>query len=192
MARKPAESVSHSDKFLSRRVLIQINRADDVTTSTPRVAWEHEKPILEAIFGEGSVEDLDPSVLDEGYTSKPDRSMIIHQPAGGKQDVIPRPSESAGIGFVFFGDAQSEYERLKSVYGSVPDEDGKGSTSAVILAYGRFNERKFSTAIGTPELSDLPDAQLIQLVHSYGQAIPDGATRAELLALAEEAGAELV
>ena len=186
--RKPAEA--SSNKQLSRRSLVIVKRSDDITTATPRVIWDHERPILEAIFG--AVEDLDPATMDEGYSAKPSRDMMVHQPAGGQQDNIPRPSESAGLGFVFFGDTQSEYERLRSVYGAVPDEDGKGSTSAVILAYGRFNEGKFSRVIGEPELSDLPTLQLAQVVRSYGQAVPDGATREELLALAEEAGAELV
>lgn len=190
MRRKSADTVAHSDKQLSRRVLVLIDQ--DMTTKTSRVVWQHEIPLLEVIFGEGKIETQDPSVLDEGYSAKPTRDMLVHPPQGGVQDVIPRPSQSQRLGFVFTGDPRAEYERLSQVYGTMHDDEEDRNVSVVLKAYGRFNEGRFARVLGVPEPSDLPDQQLIEMIHSYGQPVPDGADRAELLKLAEEAGVELV
>lgn len=184
-----SKAATASEKILSTRVLVLIDR--ELTDKVSKVVWAHEIPLLEVVHGEGKVTTIDPSTLDEGYSNKPTRDMLIHQPQGGKQDAIPRPSECSGLGFVFFGDPRAEYERLSSVYGIIKDEEEDRNVSVVLKAYGRFNEGRFERVLGNPELSDLPSAQLKEVVHSYGVAIPDGATDAELLAMAEEAGAEL-
>jgi hypothetical protein len=178
-----------SDKTLSRRVLVTIER--DMTTKTSRVVWQHEIPILEQVFGEGTVEEVDPSTLDEGYSAKPDRSMIVHQPKGGTQDPIPRPSASACIGYVFVGNPEAEFARLKNVYGTKEDEETGRPVSVVEGAYGRFREGMFSKVLGKPEPQDMPDAQIIEVLHGYGQPVPADAKREELLKLFDEAGAEL-
>lgn len=185
MPRKSADS----DKILSTRVLVLIDQ--DLTTKTSRVIWQHEIPLLEIVHGEGSVTVQDPSVLDDGYVSKTDRSMLVHKPVGAAQDAIPRPSETQKLGYVFAGDARSEYERLSSVYGTVHDAEEDRNVSVVLKAYGRFNDGRFEKFIGSPELSDLPDAQLKEVLHSYGEAIPDGATTADLLKLAADANVAL-
>ncbi|HET8870424.1 MAG TPA: hypothetical protein VFM48_08265 [Aquabacterium sp.] len=177
-------------KALSRRVLVTIER--DMTTKTSRIVWQHEIPVLMAIFGDGAVNEVDPTSLDEGYSGKPDRSMIVHQPQGGQQDQIPRPSACAGLGYVFTGDPDSEYMRLKDVYGTKEDEDTGRPVSVVELAYGRQKDGKLASILGEPTLSDLPDSQLIEIIHGYGQAVPASAKRDDLIKLAEEAGVELV
>ena len=91
---KTAASESIAPKVLSRRVLVNIRR--DQTTATPRVVWQHELPILEAIYGEGNVPIIEPDTLDEGYTDKPARELLIYNK---EQDKIPRPSEASGIDF---------------------------------------------------------------------------------------------
>lgn len=185
MPRKSADS----DKILSTRVLVLIDQ--DLTTKTSRVVWQHEIPLLEVVHGEDTVTVQDPSVLDEGYVAKTDRSMLVHKPQGGAQDAIPRPSESQKLGYVFAGDARAEYDRLSSIYGTIYDADEDRNVSVVIKAYGRFNDGKFEKFVGSPELADLPDAQLKEVLHSYGEAIPDGATTADLLKLAADANVAL-
>lgn len=185
MARKSADS----DKTFSTRVLVEIDQ--DMTTKVSKVIWAHEIPLLEVVHGEGKVRMLDPASLDEGYSAKPTRDMLIHQPQGGSQDTIPRPSQTQKLGYVFTGDARSEYDRLSSIYGTVHDSEEDRNVSVVLKAYGRFNEGTFGRVIGSPDLSDLPNAQIKELLHTYGAVVPDGASHAELLALAQEAGAEM-
>lgn len=162
MARQSANQ-THSDKLLSRRVLVNIKR--DMTEITPRVIWQHEKPILEEIFGEGNITDVDPASLDEGYNPKASPSLLVYNKT---QDVAQRPSESQGIGFVFIGDPQVEYQRLAEVYGKHKDEN----VLLVEKIYGRFQAGKFEQLMGKPSLHDLPEAQIRGLILGYGYA-PD-------------------
>lgn len=191
-----------SDKILSRRVLVTINR--DQTTTTPLAVWQHAIPILEAIHGEGNVRVQDATLADEGYESKPAPELAIYNKT---QDKILRPSETLGLGFVFFGDPRSEYDRLCNLYGRHPDVNEPYAENV----FGRFNDGKFTALVGQVELSDLPDDQLRTLVREYGYIpnVPDKATdsevqevrakqkqllnarREELLKLAEEVGVEL-
>lgn len=155
----PAESQS----IVSRRVLVTIFR--DQTTSTPRVVWAHEVPILEVIFGEGNIRSVDPSTMDEGYTTKISPELLVHNK---RQDVIAPPSQSAGLDFVFTGDPQAEYERLVSCYGR-HDEVAQSNCEYV---YGRFSSGAFSRVIGHPTYADMPVMQLRQLVRDYGHQLP--------------------
>lgn len=148
-----------SDKLLSRRVLVNIKR--DMTTSTPTVIWQHEIPVLQAMFGEDEVTVLDPATLDEGYRPKPAPEMLVHNK---NQEQIPKPSESQGIGFVFVGSPDVEYQRLAAAYGWHPEI----KVTMVEHVYGRFQEGRFTDVVGQAELSDLPAAQLIDLIKSYG------------------------
>jgi hypothetical protein len=157
-----------SDKPLSRRVLVEIDR--DMTAKTSKVLWQHEIPIVEALLGEGKVKLLDPASLDEGYNPKVAASML---PYNKQQDPIQRPSETAGIGFVFIGDARTEHARLSEVYGRINDREGAVAAEKV---YGRFQEGRFAQLLGSPTLEDLPAAQLRSLIESYGFA-PPGANR---------------
>lgn len=161
MARQPAKT--YSDKQLSCRVLVTIKR--DLTEVTPRVIWQHEKPILEELFGEGNVVDVDPATLDEGYTAKASPSLLVYNKT---QDVVQRPSESQGIGFVFIGDPQVEYQRLAEVYGKHHEEN----VLLVEKIYGRFQSGTFAGLMGKPTLQDLPEAQIRSLILGYGYA-PD-------------------
>ncbi len=180
MPRKPA-----SDKVLSRRVLVLINR--DMTAKTSRIVWQHEIPILEAIFGDGEVKVQDPKVLDDGYSGKPSADMLIYNK---KQDPILPPSQTAGLDFVFCGDARTEYDRLTAVYGRHPEVN----QSMAEHVYGRFQDGRFQSIVGSAVLEDLPDAQLRELVSSWGadpEAVTAAKTTEQLLKLAEEANVEL-
>lgn len=157
---------SKNQKPLSRRVLVEINR--DMTAKTSKIVWEHEIPILEAIFGEGQVKRLEASLMDEGYTDKISPALL---PWNKKQEPVPRPSIAAGIGYVFIGDPRSEYDRLANAYGKLPDEN----VLAVEKVYGRFQDGRFAM-IGGAEVEDLPESQLRSLIESYGLA-PTGADK---------------
>lgn len=155
MARESAQ------KQLSHRIPVLIKR--DQLEQTPRVIWEHEKPILELIFGEGNVLDIDPKTMDEGYRAKFTPDMLVHNKT---QDTVPRPSTSQGIGFVFTGDPEVEYQRLGDVYGRAMDEN----VLVVEKVYGRLQRGTFKDLVGTPSLSDLPAPQLRSLITEYGYA----------------------
>lgn len=157
MARTRTDSTE--PKQLSRRVLAVITR--DVTEKTPRVVWQHELPILEAIFGDGNTAQPDPKTMDEGYDPKASANMM---PFNKVQDQIKRPSETASLGFVFVGDPQAEYDRLVSVYG----RDKDVNVSMAEKVYGRFQEGRFAMVVGKPEVEDLPEDQLRSLAISYG------------------------
>ena len=161
MARTPADTNRTSYKQLSRRIHVTVMR--DITSRASTTIWQHEKPILEALFGEGNIEEVPASTLDEGYTATIRPDMLIYNKT---QDKIPRPSEAHGIGFVFIGNAESEYERLAKAYGRLPEE----KRDTVEVVYGRAAERKFSGLLGNPTLEDLPDGQLRALILDYGYA----------------------
>lgn len=160
MARPKA--ANEHDPILSRRVLVLISR--DQTTKTPRVVWAHEIPVLEAVFGEGSIVEVDPSSLDEGFTDKLTPEMMIYSK---QQDKPKRPSEASGIGFVFIGSPRAEYERMVGCYGMT--EKGAPWVEEI---YGRFASGTFSRVIGSPQLSDLPEDQLRSVIKSYGYSLP--------------------
>lgn len=203
MARQPAKETAEHDKPLSRRVLVNIKR--DQTATTPRVVWQHEIPILEQIFGDGNVQEVDPATLDEGYSTKQTPDMLVHNK---KQDPIKRPSESLSLGWVFVGNPQTEYERLCSAYGRHTEMPVPNCEHV----YGRFQAGNFARLVGTPELADLPDDQLRELIKAWGFEIPQTDTKstpeqiekaaearakfntmtsAELVALAESIGVEI-
>lgn len=148
-----------SDKPVSRRILVVVKR--DMTAHTPRVIWQHEKPILEAIFGEGQIVDTDPKTMDEGYTAKVSPEMLVHNK---RQDTIKRPSEVAGIGYAFSGDPRAEYERLAMAYGKHEEKD----MAVVEYVYGRFQDGKFAAMVGAAEHEDMPEGQLREVVVANG------------------------
>lgn len=181
MARSPA--ARDEPKLLSRRTLVVIKR--DQTTATPRVVWQHEIPILEAVFGEGNVEHVDPSTMDEGYSPKIARELLIYNKS---QDPVLPPSETASIGYVFIGSPAVEYQRLIGAYGMHPEV----RESFCENVYGRFQEGRFSAVIGRATLEDLPEAQLRQLVREYGDDERAKNTKAEdLPKVAAELGIEV-
>lgn len=155
MARKPADAT----KILSRRVLVLIDR--DLTAKTPRVVWQHEIPILESVFGEGNVTLVDPAKLDEGFTTKISPDLL---PFNKLQDPIRPPSETNGLDWVFVNDPRTEYDRLGSLYGSLPDEN----RMHVEAVYGRFQDGRFGAVVGAAEVEDLPEPQLRDLIKGYG------------------------
>jgi hypothetical protein len=152
-----------ADLSFSRRVLVQIRR--DQTTETPRVVWAHEVPILQVIFGEGEVRQVETSAMDDGYKPKASADMMPHNK---RQDPILPPSETAGLGYVFVGNAQAEYERLIAAYGRHVDVPQPN----VEYVYGRFSRGDFARIVGRPSLDDLPDSQLRDLILSYGHHMP--------------------
>lgn len=158
MARQPA---ARSDKRISRRILVNIRR--DMTEVTPRIIFEHEKPLLEELHGEGNIKDVDPATMDEGYNPKPRADML---PYNKTMDLVARPSVSMGLGFVFIGDANVEFQRLEAAFGKHPKEN----VSVVEKVYGRFQDGRFAALLGIPDMDDLPEAQLRSLVLDYGYA----------------------
>lgn len=162
--RKTADS-----KQLSRRVLVTIDR--DMTSKTPRVVWQHEIPILEAVHGEGKVAVVEVASLDEGYNAKPTPDMLVHNK---RQDAIAPPSKTMGIGHVFIGDPRAEYDRLGAVYGRHPEVNETFAENV----YGRFQVGRFAAMVGEPELDDLPDEQLRDLARAYGGAPADATFKA--------------
>lgn len=202
-ADEPKTKRASNNALLSRRMLVQIKR--DMTDVAPRVIWAHELPILEAIFGEGSVESIDPSKLDDGYVSKIPASQLIYNK---QQDPVRKPSEVAKLGYVFTGDPRAEFERLASAYGRHPEVN----ESFAEHVFGRYQTGNFAKLIGKPEMDDLPDGQIRELIEAFGfvPVITEkptdseraeyekarkrlyGANRAQLLKLAEEIGVELI
>ncbi len=154
-----ARNATAQDKILSRRVLVNVTR--DMTTSTPRAVWQHEIPILQALFGEEEVVVVDPASMDEGYKARPSPDLLIHNKT---QDLVGKPSESIGLNHVFIGSPALEYERLVSAYGRHKEIN----VSLAEHVYGRFQEGRFSAVTGGAELVDLPDSQLRDLIKSYG------------------------
>jgi hypothetical protein len=159
MARHPTPNTT-SDKTLSRRILVNIKR--DMTEITPRVIWAHEKPLLEAIHEEGNVN----GGRRHAGRGLPRQAVARH--AGLQQDhgEAGAAVQSLGLGFVFIGNPEAEYQRLFDVYGRMPDENVR----VVEKVYGRFQGGSFARLMGSPELDDLPEAQLRALVLDYGYA----------------------
>lgn len=159
MARHPAPQGTL--KVLSRRILVNVKR--DMTDIIPRVVWQHELPILQELFQEGNVTVVDASTMDEGYSATVRPDLL---PYNKTMDRVPKPSTTVGIGHVFIGDPQGEYERLSQVYGKHPEVN----ILLVEKIYGRFQEGRFSALLGSPEIADLPDTQLRALALDYGYA----------------------
>lgn len=158
-----ARSTAQPNKPLSRRILVTVKR--DMTEVTPRVIWQHEKALLEEIHNEGTINEVDPTTMDEGYDAKPRADML---PYNKTMDTVAKPSTTLGIGFVFIGNPEVEYARLAEVYGRHPKEN----VSFVEKIYGRLQTGTFKSLLGAPELSDLPDRQLRGLILDYGY-VPD-------------------
>lgn len=146
-------------KQLSRRVLVSISI--DTTAKTPRAVWQHELPILEAIHGEGNVPIIEPEVADEGYSPKVSADLL---PWNKTQDQVRRPSETLGLGYVFYGDPRAEFDRLCSMYGKHPDVNEPYAENV----FGRFSSGTFAKLLGNPELEDMPDEQIRGLVRDFG------------------------
>jgi hypothetical protein len=144
---------------VSRRVLVVVKR--DMTAETPRVIWEHEKPLLQAIFGEDSVVDVDAATMDEGFTTKISPDLLVHN---RRQDPIKRPSEANCIGYAFAGDTRAEYERLAGAYGKHPAQN----MLTVEYVYGRFQEGRFERVVTPASFEDMPEGQLRELIVSFG------------------------
>lgn len=161
MSRTPNLEIASplADKPLSRRVLVEISR--DTQTKTPRAVWQHELPILDVVFGEGNCRPGDVAAMNEGFSPRASAAM---RPFNKVQQDFQPPSETAGLGFVFIGDARAEFARLVAVYGRHPEEN----TSFAEYVYGRFQEGKFERLVGKPELEDLPEQQLRAMIRDYG------------------------
>lgn len=153
MARQPA------DKNFSTRIPVLVKV--DMTTSTPKVIWAHEKPLLEEVHGEGNVTEITVDRMDEGYTEKVSPALLVHNK---KQDRTLPPSQTLGIGFVFLGTPEAEYARLSDAYGKHPDID----MTVVEKVYGRLQTGPFRDLLKRPRLQDLPDAQLRVLIGDFG------------------------
>ena len=158
---KPADQALPDN--LSRRIMVLIKR--DQTTATPRVVWRHEFPILEAVFGEGNVTEVDRDSLDEGYTAKLSPTLM---PFNKSQDAPRKPSDVASLDFAFIGSPQGEYERLAMVYG----KHNEINQTFVENVYGRFGAGLFARVLGKPRLADLPADQLRSLALAWGYSLP--------------------
>lgn len=162
MARTASAEVSPS-RVVSRRVLVKVRR--DAMTETPRVVWAHEVPILQVIYGEGEVREVDAATMDEGYVAKPSADLL---PFNKTQDKIVPPSLASRVGWVFTGDPEAEYNRLIDAYGRHVDVPQPN----VEYVYGRFAQGKFRDVLGAPRLEDCPPEQLRDLILSFGYTLP--------------------
>jgi hypothetical protein len=158
---KPA--ADHHDRPLSRRVLVSIRR--DQTTETPRIVWAHEVPLLQVLFGQDEVREIAADALDEGYTPKVSADLM---PFNKRQDAVLPPSVTSGVGHVFIGSPEVEYNRLATAYG----RHAEVAQPNVEYVYGRYSRGDFARMLGRPTLDDLPDGQLRDLILSYGHYLP--------------------
>lgn len=159
--RKPATA----NGSLSRRIAVLIKHGNDINTQIPKVVWQHEVPILEAIHGEGKVEEIPTPKLNEHFRAKATADLLVHNKA---QDSFIPPADALGVGFVFAGDLESEYYRLAAVYGKHRDID----IPLVEHIYGRFQSGRFEDLIRPGAISDMSEAQLRQLIRGHGY-VPD-------------------
>lgn len=166
-----AERPRATRAMLSRRILVTIDQG--MTIKTPKVIFEHELPIFQEIHGsgddsgEGSAVTLieDPvKFLDKDHKARQPLDMLQHNK---RQDDLTPPSEAAGIGFVFTGDAADEWSRLAAAYGKCVDED----KLVVERIYGRAREGKLAAMLGRPTLKDLPIPQLRLLIIGTGYVV---------------------
>ena len=146
---------------LSRRVAVLVKHASDINTAIPKVVWQHEVPILEAIHGEGKIEEIPNAKLNEHFRAKASADLLVHNKA---QDGFIPPSDALGVGFVFVGDIEGEYNRLAAVYGKHKDID----IPLVEHIYGRFQSGKFAELVRSGDTEDMPPAQLRQLIRGHG------------------------
>jgi hypothetical protein len=158
---KKTAPTHRTDKVLSRRILVEISHSVDTMSKMPKAIWAHEFPIFEEIWGEGNVKTIDPSTMDEGFKAKMSPADLAHNKV---QDLSRRPSETAGLGYAFYGDARAEYDRLALAYGMHPEV----KMPVVEKIYGRFSTGLFERALGIAEFEDMPDGQLREIVTSYG------------------------
>jgi hypothetical protein len=163
MPRAKQAPAAAADNLVSRRVLVNIKR--DQTTTTPRVVWAHEVPILELVWGEGNVTVVEAEEVDEGFRPRAAPDMLVHNKT---QDEFRPPSESLSLGWAFITDHRAEYDRLADVYGNVPET----RTPYVEAAYGRFGSGMFARTLGQPTLEDLLPGQLRALLLEYGYTLP--------------------
>lgn len=157
----PPRKTATEDKVLSRRILVVIAHGKDAMSKISKVIWHHEFPILEEVHGKNNIKIVDGTTMDEGYSARISPNLL---PYNKTQDRIKPPSEVAGLGNVFYGSAEAEYERLAAAYGMHPEV----KTSVVEYVYSRFSEGRFERALGLSGYEDMPDAQLRGIVVDYG------------------------
>lgn len=156
MPPRPAKNVP-----VSRRVAVLVRHRLDNNTHTPKIAWAHELPLLEAVHGEGNVLDIPKDKLNEHFRAKATADLL---PWNKAQDALTPPSDSLGVGFVFTGNPEAEYERLAGVYGKHPEVN----MTMVEHIYGRFQSGKFEELVVPGTVEDMPPAQLRQLIRGHG------------------------
>lgn len=146
---------------LSTRIAVLVKHGNDINTAIPKVVWAHEMPLLEAIHGEGRIEEIPTSKLNEHFRQKATADLLIHNKS---QDGFIPPSDALGVGFVFTGDLESEYHRLVGVYGKHKDID----ISLVEHIYGRFQSGQFEGMFRPGQIEDMTEPQLRQLIRGHG------------------------
>ncbi len=156
---------------LSRRVAVVIDRG--MVTKTSQVIWEHEIPLLEEIHGPEKVTIVTDKVAadaDAGYRADP------------KDPHRLKPSEALGLADVFNGDAETEYNRLSTVYGMHPKQE----MPIVEVVYGRYSSGAFKRLLGKPAFADLSNRQLRALLANAEVEFDPQARREALLKLCKE------
>lgn len=147
--------------LIPRRVAVLVRQRLDNNTHTPKIVWQHEVPLLEAIHGEGNVTDIPNDKLNEHFKAKASADLL---PWNKSQDAFMPPSDALGVGFVFTGNLEAEYERLASVWGKHPEIN----VTMVEHVYGRFQTGKFAELFQPGSLEDMPVAQLRQVIRGHG------------------------
>lgn len=145
---------------VSRRIAVLVKHKRDINTAIPKIIWTHELPILEALHGEGKVEEITNAKLNEHYKAKASANLLIHN---RNQDPFIPPSDAVGVGFAFQGDMGAEYERMVSVYG----RHDEVNQPVVEYVYGRFQTGRFTDLFCAGDPDDMPDAQLRQLIRGH-------------------------
>lgn len=143
---------------MSKRIWATIQRAGqgaNMTDNTPVVIWEHEIAILDDIHGEGAV------TVIEDHDQLVDASVkaSIDSKSGEKitrETLLQRRIKELGLGESFSTDPIEEYSRLERVYGMHPDV----KNTYVERIYGRFEEGRFTKALGVEALEELTAIEL--------------------------------
>lgn len=161
MPRPKSSAPAPADRPISRRVAVLVKHATDNMTAVPCVVWAHEIPILEAIHGDGKIEEIPIEKLNQHFKARASADLLVHNKS---QDPFIPPSDALGVGFAFTGSHEAEFNRLAAVYGKHPEVN----QPMVEHIYGRFASGHFTSVVGEADLGDMPDAQLRQLIRGHG------------------------
>lgn len=164
---------------MSERVWARVQRAgqgSNMTDQTPVVIWTHEIAILNEIHGEDSVTVIDDvsELVDASVRASVDRDGT----KVNRSVLIERRVKELGLGQQFDTDPAEEYSRLAMVYG-MHDEV---KMPVVQYVYGRFEEGRFTKALGVEALEDLSIQDLRSRASKMGLEFSPKDKKSDLIA----------